>query len=42
MQAGDAETKDDSKSLFLDILKALPDGDVIATKFRRKLYTLLY
>ena len=42
MQAGDAETKDDSKTLFLDILKALPDGDVIATKFRRKLYTLLY
>ncbi|HCH69640.1 MAG TPA: co-chaperone YbbN [Colwellia sp.] len=42
MQAGDAETKDDSKILFLDILKALPDGDVIATKFRRKLYTLLY
>jgi len=42
VQAGDTETKDTSKSLFLDVLKALPDGDAIATKYRRKLYTLLY
>lgn len=32
----------DSKQLLLDILKALPDGDPLATKFRRKLYTLMY
>jgi len=31
-----------SKELLLDILKALPDGDGLATKFRRKLYTLMY
>nr|WP_206485304.1 tetratricopeptide repeat protein [Thalassotalea sp. G2M2-11] len=31
-----------SKELLLDILKALPDGDPLATKFRRKLYTLMY
>lgn len=31
-----------SKDLLLDILKALPDGDPLATKYRRKLYTLLY
>ncbi|MDO6444585.1 tetratricopeptide repeat protein [Colwellia sp. 1_MG-2023] len=31
-----------SKQLLLDILKALPDGDPLATKFRRKLYTLMY
>ncbi|MBL4822535.1 MAG: tetratricopeptide repeat protein [Colwellia sp.] len=42
VQAGDADTKERSKELFLDVLKALPDGDVIATKFRRKLYTLMY
>lgn len=42
MQAGDTETKDASKTLFLDVLKALPDGDAIATKYRRKLYTLMY
>jgi putative thioredoxin len=42
VQSGEAETKDKSKELFLDVLKALPDGDAIATKFRRKLYTLLY
>ncbi len=34
------ETK--SKELLLDILKSLPDGDALATKYRRKLYTLLY
>ncbi len=42
VQAGDTETKDKSKTLFLDVLKALPDGDAIATKYRRKLYTLMY
>jgi len=31
-----------SKQLLLDVLKALPDGDPLATKFRRKLYTLMY
>ncbi len=31
-----------SKELLLDVLKSLPDGDALATKFRRKLYTLLY
>lgn len=37
-------TRDDQKSkdLLLDVLKSLPDGDPLATKFRRKLYTLLY
>jgi len=42
MQAGDTETKEASKTLFLDVLKSLPDGDAIATKYRRKLYTLMY
>lgn len=42
VQAGDAETKDRSKELFLDVLKALPDGDALANKYRRKLYTLMY
>jgi len=42
VQAGDEQTKGKSKELFLDVLKALPDGDPIATKFRRKLYTLMY
>lgn len=42
VQAGDVETKDKSKELFLDVLKALPDGDPVAAKFRRKLYTLMY
>jgi len=31
-----------SKQLLLDVLKALPDGDPLATQFRRKLYTLMY
>ena len=31
-----------SKQLLLDVLKALPDGDPLATKYRRKLYTLMY
>jgi putative thioredoxin len=42
VQAGDEQTKTKSKELFLDVLKALPDGDPVATKFRRKLYTLMY
>ena len=42
VQAADADTKDKSKELFLDVLKALPDGDALATKYRRKLYTLMY
>lgn len=42
IQSGETQTKEKSKELFLDVLKALPDGDAIATKFRRKLYTLLY
>lgn len=42
VQAGDEQTKDKSKTLLLDVLKALPDGDSIATKYRRKLYTLMY
>jgi len=40
MQADSTDSK--SKELFLDVLKALPDGDSLATKFRRKLYTLMY
>lgn len=31
-----------SKQLLLDILKVLPEGDPLALKFRRKLYTLMY
>lgn len=31
-----------SKDLLLDVLKSLPDGDSLATKYRRKLYTLMY
>ena len=42
VQVGDESTKDKSKELFLDVLKALPDGDPLAAKFRRKLYTLMY
>ena len=42
VQAGDENTKDKSKELFLDVLKALPDGAPLALKFRRKLYTLMY
>lgn len=33
---------DESKQLLLDVLKALPDGDPLSTKYRRKLYTLMY
>jgi len=42
VQAGEAQSKEKSKELFLDVLKAMPDGDVLATKYRRKLYTLMY
>jgi len=42
VQSGDERTKDKSKELFIDVLKALPDGDPLAAKFRRKLYTLMY
>lgn len=42
VQAGDEDTKAKSKELFIDVLKALPDGDPLAAKFRRKLYTLMY
>jgi putative thioredoxin len=31
-----------SRELLLDILKSLPDGDPLATTYRRKLYTLMY
>jgi putative thioredoxin len=31
-----------SKNLYLDVLKALADGDPLANKYRRKLYTLMY
>jgi putative thioredoxin len=31
-----------SKKLYLDILAALPKGDVVASQYRRKLYSLLY
>jgi putative thioredoxin len=31
-----------SKTLYLDVLKSLPDGDSLANKYRRKLYTLMY
>ncbi len=33
---------EDSKKLFLDIISSLPDGDVLTSKYRRQLYTLLY
>lgn len=42
VQAGEPQTKDSSKELFLDVLKALPEGDPLANKYRRKLYTLMY
>ncbi len=33
---------DESKRLLLDVMKALPDGDPLASQYRRKLYTLMY
>lgn len=32
----------DAKKLFLDMLSTLPDGDELASKYRRKLYSLMY
>ena len=32
----------ESKKKLLDVMNALPDGDPLVTKFRRKLYTLMY
>ncbi|WP_299264009.1 tetratricopeptide repeat protein [uncultured Psychrosphaera sp.] len=32
----------EAKKFYLDIIANLPDGDVLAGKYRRKLYTLLY
>jgi len=31
-----------SKDLLLDVMKSLPDGDALASQYRRKLYTLMY
>ena len=42
VQAGEEQTKDKSKELFLDVLKSLPEGTALANKYRRKLYTLMY
>jgi putative thioredoxin len=40
VQSDNSDTE--SKKLLLDIIKALPDGDPLAAKYRRKLYTLMY
>ncbi|MFD2164925.1 co-chaperone YbbN [Thalassotalea euphylliae] len=32
----------ESKKLLLDVIKALPEGDGLASTYRRKLYTLMY
>lgn len=40
VQKNGADTE--SKQLLLDILKTLPDGDPLVSKYRRKLYTLMY
>ncbi len=32
----------EAKKIFLDILATLPDGDALAGKYRRKMYSLLY
>lgn len=32
----------DSKHLLLDVLKALPEGDPLASKYRRKLFSMMY
>jgi len=42
VQSGEDATKVKSKELFLDVLKSLPEGDSLANKYRRKLYTLMY
>ena len=33
---------DDSKKMLLDVLAALPDGDPLASKYRRKLFSMMY
>lgn len=38
MDSSDTESKD----LLLDVMKSLPEGDSLANKYRRKLYTLMY
>lgn len=40
VQKDDSDTT--SKDLLLDVMKSLPDGDALANKYRRKLYTLMY
>ena len=32
----------EAKQLLLDVLKQLPDGDALASKYRRKLFSLMY
>ena len=32
----------DAKSTFLEVIASLPDGDSLASKYRRKLYSILY
>ncbi len=32
----------ESKRLLLDVMKSLPEGDPLASQYRRKLYTLMY
>lgn len=31
-----------SKDMLLDVMKSLPEGDALVSKYRRKLYTLMY
>jgi putative thioredoxin len=31
-----------SKDILLDVMKSLPEGDALVSKYRRKLYTLMY
>ena len=35
-------TNGETKQVFVDILKALPEGDPVAGKYRRKLYAFMY
>ena len=32
----------DARKMFLDVIATLPDGDELAGKYRRKLYSILY
>ena len=41
-QVKNAPSDAESKRLLLDVMKALPDGDPLASQYRRKLYTLMY